>query len=183
MEISPTGLRRISHYDVWSNSVRRSILFDAKADILVYGMAEQTVVELAEKLKLGQDFRSIRGICYIHGDIPAAAPEFTGSDCGLADHAIVSRDKEAFMRMFQVFYENLDPLTANRLYQKQDTRYLVVNPPSKSLSVAALASSVACPCSSVNAMSSSTPRRSSSPSASGASRAHRPPAAALLTIA
>ena len=132
------GLRRISHYDVWSNSVRRSILFDAKADILVYGMAEQTIVELAEKLKCGQDFRSIRGICYIHGNIPSTVPEFAGLDGRLADHKIVSKDKEEFIRMFQMFYENLDPLTANRLYQRQDTRYLVVNPPSIPLSATAL---------------------------------------------
>ncbi|MGA8280060.1 MAG: YgiQ family radical SAM protein, partial [Desulfobacterales bacterium] len=57
------SLRRISHYDGWSDSVRRSILFDAKADILIYGMAERSVLELAEKLTRREDFRRIRGIC------------------------------------------------------------------------------------------------------------------------
>jgi len=59
------SLRRISHYDGRSDSVRRSILFDAKADILIYGMAERSVLELAEKLARREDFRRIRGICYV----------------------------------------------------------------------------------------------------------------------
>ncbi len=59
------SLRRIAHYDYWDDAIRRSILFDAKADILAYGMAEKTVVELAEALKNGADWRKIKGLCYI----------------------------------------------------------------------------------------------------------------------
>lgn len=123
------SLRRISHYDAWSDSVRRSILFDAKADVLIYGMAEQSILELAQRFKRQEDIRSIRGICYISRQFPEAEPDFAGPDIELPDHDNVSRDKELFSRMFKTFYENADPLTAKRLCQRQDTRYLVHNPP------------------------------------------------------
>ncbi|MCI5138085.1 MAG: YgiQ family radical SAM protein, partial [Candidatus Electrothrix sp. AR1] len=58
------SLRRIAHYDYWSNAVRRSILLDAKADFLLYGMAERAVVELASSLRDGTDPQSICGLCY-----------------------------------------------------------------------------------------------------------------------
>jgi uncharacterized radical SAM protein YgiQ len=59
------SLRRIAHYDYWDDAIRRSILFDSKADIIAYGMAEKTVVEIAQALKEGSDWKQIRGICYI----------------------------------------------------------------------------------------------------------------------
>ena len=59
------SLRRIAHYDYWDDAVRRSILFDSKADILAYGMAEKTVIDLAQALKEGADWKQIKGICYI----------------------------------------------------------------------------------------------------------------------
>ena len=129
------SLRRISHYDAWSDSVRRSILFDAKADVLIYGMAEQSILELAQRFKRQEDIRSIRGICYISRQFPEAEPDFAGPDIELPDHDNVSRDKELFIRMFKTFYENADPLTAKRLCQRQDTRYLVHNPPQLPLAV------------------------------------------------
>lgn len=132
------SLRRISHYDIWSDAVRRSILIDAKADVLTYGMAEQSVLELAQRFERRQDIRSIRGICYISRKFPEAGPDFAGPDIELPDHAKVSGDKKLFTRMFKTFYENTDPLTAKRLYQQQDTRYLVQNPPRFPLSGEAL---------------------------------------------
>ena len=126
------SLRRISHYDAWSDSLRRSILFDAKADVLVYGMGEQTVVELAEKLRKKEDFHSLRGICYISKELPESA--FAQQDMELPSHADVCRDQQEFIRMFQMFYENADPFTAARLFQKQDTRWVVQNPPQLPLS-------------------------------------------------
>ncbi len=116
------SLRRIAHYDYWSDSVRRSILFDAKADILVYGMAEKTVVALAERLRAGREIDDLRGICYIAKDKPADAIE-------LPSFEVVAQDKQAFVDMFHTFYRNNDPLTARTLCQQQDTRYLVQNPP------------------------------------------------------
>ena len=123
------SLRRISHYDAGSDSVRRSVLFDAKADYLAYGMAEQSILELADKLHRRQATHSIRGICYISTDMPPENPEFPGPDIMLPDHAAAEKDRDAFARMFTEFYRNADPVTGRRLLQKQDTRYLVQNPP------------------------------------------------------
>ena len=121
------SLRRIAHYDYWSDNVRRSILFDAKADILVYGMAENTVVGLAERLRAGQEITDLRGICYI-------ASECKGGTIELPPYHVVAQDRRAFIEMFHAFYQNNDPLTAKGLCQQQDTRYLVQNPPAFPLS-------------------------------------------------
>jgi len=116
------SLRRIAHYDYWSDSVRRSILFDAKADILVYGMAEKTVVALADRLRAGQETNDLRGICYIARERKAGTIE-------LPSFESVAQDRRAFTDMFHTFYRNNDPRTASGLCQRQDTRYLVQNPP------------------------------------------------------
>ena len=116
------SLRRVAHYDFWSDSVRRSILFDARADMLVYGMAEKAILELAQKLKSGQETKDIRGICYISS---APQPDYIE----LPAYEKVVADKKAFMKMFDTFYQNNDPLTAKGLYQQHGPRYLVQNPP------------------------------------------------------
>ena len=116
------SLRRISHYDFWSDRIRRSLLFDAKADILVYGMGEKPVCQLAEAIQKGEDFRRIRGLCFKAGQAPPEA-------LVLPDHETVACDPEAFAAMFDQFYHNNDPLTGQVLCQRQDTRYLVQNPP------------------------------------------------------
>jgi len=120
------SLRRIAHYDFWSNKIRRSILFDAKADYLLYGMADKSVAEFAGALKSGADPRTIRGLCYASTDIPENAlvlPSFQES----------ATDKKTFTDMFHAFYKNNDPLTARPLVQKQDNRFLVQNPPASCL--------------------------------------------------
>ena len=116
------SLRRIAHYDYWSDKVRKSILFDSKADYLLYSMAEDSVVELAQHLAKGEDCRKIRGLCYISKTAPEKGLE-------LPCFEAVKDDKIAFTEMFKIFYINNDPLTAQILFQKQDTRYLVQNPP------------------------------------------------------
>ncbi len=116
------SLRRVSHYDFWSNRIRRSILFDAKADYLLYGMAESSALALANALRDGKDPSHIQGIGYIAGTIPEGALE-------LPAHTEVAADKNAFTRMFHMFYANNDPLTARPLAQRQDTRYYVQQPP------------------------------------------------------
>jgi uncharacterized radical SAM protein YgiQ len=132
------SLRRISHYDAWSDAVRRSILFDAKADALVYGMGEESVLALAEKLRHRKPITGLRGICYISRDIPAPDSQFPNPDLELPSHQDVIKNKKLFTRMFDDFYENADPVRGRRLYQKQDTRYLVQNPPAFPLSAEAL---------------------------------------------
>ncbi|MGB5983816.1 MAG: YgiQ family radical SAM protein, partial [Desulfobacterales bacterium] len=132
------SLRRISHYDFWSNRVRRSVLFDAKADYLLYGMAEQSVLQLAARLKAGQTPDTIRGLCYIRRELPPPETDFPQPDIELAPHAALKDDDAEFSRMFRTFYRNSDPLTARRLIQRQDSRYLVQNPPPAALSSADL---------------------------------------------
>lgn len=116
------SLRRISHYDYWSNRIRRSILFDAKADILVYGMGEKPIQELARALRRGEDYRQIRGLCYKAHQPPQDAVH-------LPSHARTASDPETFRAMFELFYRHNDPLTARLLCQRQHNRYLVQNPP------------------------------------------------------
>ncbi|KJS30873.1 MAG: hypothetical protein VR64_14050 [Desulfatitalea sp. BRH_c12] len=123
------SLRRISHYDAWSDSVRRAILFDAKADFLLYGMADDSVVTLARRLQNGQETSSLRGLCYISRESPAPESAFDVEDILLPAHAVAAADKQAFADMFRLFHANADPYVARRLIQQQDTRYLVHNPP------------------------------------------------------
>ncbi len=120
------SLRRVSHYDFWDDKIRRPILFDAKADILVYGMGETAAVELAQKLKAGAGIENIRGICYISKDPVESYIQLPG-------HAEAASDKLKFIDMFNEFYKNNDPLTARGLCQKVDTRYLVQAPPAACL--------------------------------------------------
>jgi uncharacterized radical SAM protein YgiQ len=126
-----SSMRRIAHYDFWSDSIRRSILFDARADILVYGMAEKAILELAQKLNSGQETKDIRGTCYISS---TPQPEYTE----LPAYEAVVTNKKSFMKMFDTFYHNNDPLTAKGLFQQHGPRYLVQNPPQPALTVAEL---------------------------------------------
>ena len=116
------SLRRIAHYDFWSDKIRRSILFDAKADYIIYGMGEKTVLELAQKLRDGKDGLDIRGLCYIAKDKREDYLE-------LPSYEQVMEDKLAFIDMFHAFYKNNDPITAKGLSQKHGDRYLIQNPP------------------------------------------------------
>lgn len=116
------SLRRVAHYDYWSDRIRRSILFDAKADFIVYGMGERALPELANALKNETDYRDIRGICYIASQKPAQAIE-------LPAYEKVRENPPALIRMFHLFYHHNDALTAQRLCQKHASRWLVHNPP------------------------------------------------------
>ena len=121
------SLRRISHYDFWSDKIRKSILFDSKADFIVYGMGERTAVALAGKL-LNKDtyFDDLSGLCYI-------SKEKREDYIQLPSFAEVKSDSVKFVEMFNLFYQNNDPLTAKGLCQQHDSRYLVQNPPSQYL--------------------------------------------------
>lgn len=116
------SLRRIAHYDYWSDKVRRSVLFDAKADAIVYGMAEKSIIELAEKISKNENWKDIRGICYSSTKIPENYIE-------IPSYEKVCQDKNDFTKMFLEFYNNNDPYSASGLYQKYDNRYLIQNPP------------------------------------------------------
>ncbi len=120
------SLRRVAHYDFWSDSIRRSVLFDAKADYLLYGMAEGSVIELAHTINEDIDPTNIKGLCYIDKNIPEGYLE-------LPSFEAVSEDKEAFIEMFHTFYQNSDPISAKGLAQGHGDRFLVQNPPYPSL--------------------------------------------------
>jgi uncharacterized radical SAM protein YgiQ len=129
------SLRRIAHYDWWSNAVRRSILLDAKAEYLLYGMAERSVIELAECLRDNKDPRHIRGLCYAAQHKPEAYLELPSYE----EVAGTSQaHKHAFTQMFQSFYTNNDPLTAQGLAQRYGMRWLIQNPPQPTLTQAEL---------------------------------------------
>jgi uncharacterized radical SAM protein YgiQ len=116
------SLRRVAHYDYWSDRIRRSILFDAKADYLLYGMAEQSVVALAHALQNGEDATTLRGLCYIAKEPPGDMLELPTFENAAADRLV-------FIDMFHTFYRNNDPLTARGLAQRHGDRWLVQNPP------------------------------------------------------
>ncbi len=116
------SLRRVTHYDYWINKLKKPILFDAKADILVYGMGEIALRELVTALNAGEDYRDIRGICYI-------AKEPKTEFHQLPSHAECVEDKEKFIDLFDLFYDNNDPIAATGLCQLVDTRYSIQNPP------------------------------------------------------
>jgi len=125
------SLRRVAHYDFWSDAIRRSILFDAKADYLLYGMAEASVLELAKALKDEKQINQTRGLCFISHDIPKGFLEIPSFE-------EVSADNYAFIRMFHAFYQNNDPVSAKGIVQAHGDRFLVHNPPAEYLSEAAL---------------------------------------------
>ena len=125
------SLRRITHYDYWSDRLRAPILFDSKADFLLYGMAEKSVVELADALRNKQPAIQIRGLCYLSHEVPAGYIE-------LPSFEEVVSDKKAFTQMFETFYHNNDPITAVGLVQKKADRFLVQNPPALNMTTAEL---------------------------------------------
>ncbi len=121
------SLRRIGHYDFWSNKLRRSILFDSKADYLIFGMAEKTIVQLASCLKHHLDTRDLKGLGYI-------SRQNIDHSIELPSFEEILSDKNKFIKSFHLFYQNNDAITAKRIVQKHGNRYLVLNPVQKPLS-------------------------------------------------
>lgn len=116
------SLRRIPHYDYWDDKVRRSILFDAKADILVYGMGEKSILELANKYKNNLEVFDTKGICYI-------SKKKVNNYIELPSYEEVKEDKLKFIDMFNLFYVNNNPFYGKGLQIKHGDRYLIHNPP------------------------------------------------------
>lgn len=116
------SLRRITHYDYWDDKLRRPILFDSKADYIIYGMGENAIKELAIAIQKGRSPKEIRSVCYISNE---PKDDFLQ----LPSHDECLKDKERYIDLFDMFYDNNDPLSAKGLCQKVDTRYLIQNPP------------------------------------------------------
>ena len=151
------SLRRLAHYDYWSDQVRRSILLDAKADLVVFGMGERPLLEIVRRLAAGEtvrQLRDVRGVAYRLGAREA------NDECGmrneeskrrapvaddsarihpssavlypsvvLPSYEEVSTDKAAFAAMTRIVHEQTDPQTARRLVQFHGREAVVVNPP------------------------------------------------------
>ncbi len=121
------SLRRLAHYDFWSDKVKRSILFDSKADILVYGMGERQVLEISDRLKTGEkiaDLCDIRGTVVISRDVP-----FLKDFMLIPSFQEVSSDKKKFLEAFVLYEKELNPFNAKPIVQKTDTRFCVQLPP------------------------------------------------------
>ncbi len=124
------SLRRLGHYDYWSDKVRRSILLDSKADLLIYGMGERAIIEIAEALDSGIEVRDItwvRGTCYRAKNLENPGMEDVVL---LPSFDEIANDKKAYAKSFAVQYGSHDAVSAPILAEKySDTVYVVQNPP------------------------------------------------------
>ena len=126
------SLRRFAHYDYWDDKVRNSILVDSSADLLIYGMGENPLLEIGNLLKYGKsikDIKDIRGTCYMadENSLPKDAIE-------LPSFEKVSQDKMEYAKAFKIQFQEQDAVTGKALYQKHGLKYLVQNPPQYPLS-------------------------------------------------
>ena len=121
------SLRRLGHYDYWSDKVRRSILLDSKADLLIYGMGERAIIEIADALNNGADISDIRNI---RGTCCKTKTEPGGNFIRLPDYDDISKNKRAYAESFAIQFKNNDSLSAKGLVERYtDTVWIVQNPP------------------------------------------------------
>lgn len=131
------SLRRFAHYDYWDDKVRRSALFDAGADILIYGMGEYATREIAKRLKAKtpvSEITDVRGTAVAVSDPSVCAyPHLE-----LPSFEEVRDNRRLYAEATRVEYEEHDPVRGKALIQKHDKRYLIVNPPAMPLTTAEL---------------------------------------------
>lgn len=127
------SLRRLGHYDYWSNKVKRSLLLDSGADLLMYGMGERSVIEIAEALDSGID---VKDITFIDGTVYKTQKKEDIYDAiELPSFEEIKSDKRTYAKSFYTQYCNTDPFVAKRLYEPYpDGIFVVQNPPQKPLS-------------------------------------------------
>ena len=127
------SLRRLAHYDYWSNKVKRSILLDSGADLISYGMGERSIVEIADALNSGID---VKDITFIDGTVYKTKDKSIIYDAiELPDYDVIKQDKRTFASSFYTQYCNTDPFSGKRLFEPYGgTTYVVQNPPQKPLS-------------------------------------------------
>lgn len=127
------SLRRLAHYDYWSNRLRRSILLDSQADLISYGMGERSIVEIAEALDSGMD---VRDITYIPGTVFRAKNlDLVYDGVTLPSFEEIREDKKCYAKSFYTQYCNTDPFSGKRLIEayESDHVYVIQNPPAKPL--------------------------------------------------
>ena len=125
------SLRRLAHYDYWSDHVKRSVLMDGGADLISYGMGEHSIVEIADALAAGIDVKDITfidGTCYKTKKLDSVYDYVL-----LPSYEEIRENKQAYARSFAVQYKNTDPFSAKRLVEPYGTVYVVQNPPAKPL--------------------------------------------------
>ena len=126
------SLRRLAHYDYWANKVKRSILLDSGADLVLYGMGERSIIEVADALKSGIDIKDltfIKGSVYKTKDISNLYDTLI-----LADYDTLKEEKKEFAKSFYTQYQNTDPFTAKTLVEPYPNGVFVVqNPPQEPL--------------------------------------------------
>ena len=127
------SLRRLAHYDYWSNKLKRSVLLDSGADIISYGMGEHSIIEIAEALDSGL---SIQDITYIPGTVcKVKSLDSVYEPTILPSYEQLKEDKLNYARSFYVQYCNTDPFSGKCLVEPySDHLYVVQNPPAKPLS-------------------------------------------------
>ncbi len=132
------SLRRLAHYDYWSDTVRRSILLDSKADLIVYGMGERQIVEIARRLASGagpEDLRDLRGVAYALGSSESPPTGRSGWDVvTIPSHDEVRSDKIAFSEATRMIHHETNPYNARVVVQWHGDRAVVQNPPDLPLS-------------------------------------------------
>ena len=129
------SLRRMAHYDYWSDKIKRSVLLDSQADLLSYGMGEKSIVEIADALASGiavKDITFVKGTVYKTRDISGIYDALT-----LPSYEEVQAEPKRYADSFAVQYRNTDPFTAKTLIEEYPHRvYVVQNPPQEALTTA-----------------------------------------------
>ena len=126
------SLRRLAHYDYWSNKLKRSILLDSQADLISYGMGEHSIVEIADALNSGID---IKDITFIDGTVfKTRNLDIVYDYKMLPDYQELKDDKRVYAKSFFVQYSNTDPVLGKRLVEPYyGKEFVVQNPPAKPL--------------------------------------------------
>jgi uncharacterized radical SAM protein YgiQ len=139
------SLRRVSHFDYWSDRVMPSSLVSSKADLVAFGTGERTILEIAKGLDGGESIRDLRRLCgvaYLLGENEVLAEDHSfdaandGQTVELPSHEAVSKDPIAFARATRLLHRETNPLNARRLVQAHGQRRVVINPPPHGLSEA-----------------------------------------------
>jgi uncharacterized radical SAM protein YgiQ len=124
------SLRRLAHYDYWDDAVRRSVLLDARADLLVFGMAEKQIEEIARRLAKGEQ---INKIVNIPGTVFATGEQPEGKSINLPSFEEVKSNKEKYSEAFRLSYNEQDSISGKSLVQPHGNIFVVQNPPAKPL--------------------------------------------------
>ena len=122
------SLRRLAHYDYWDDKVRRSILIDSQADLLMFGMGENTIVEVADALNSGL---AVQDICYIRGTVwkSKTLDMIVDDYILLPSYEQVRTDKRAYAKSFMIQYENQDAINSKMLIEAYEGWYVICNQP------------------------------------------------------